>query len=135
MRELNLTAAVEDLNRVIDFVETYLKESGCPMAEQLQIIIAVEELYVNVAHYAYAPEVGPATIRMEVSQSPAAASITLIDQGKPYNPLAREDPDVTLTAEERGIGGLGIYMVKQTMDEVRYEYKEGRNILTIVKGW
>lgn len=60
-------------------------------------------------------------------------SITFSDSGKPYNPLEKPDPDVTLSAEERSIGGLGIFMVKKSMDDMRYEYKDGQNILTITK--
>ena len=103
------------------------------MKVQIQINIAVEEIFVNIAHYAYNPEVGPATIRVEILEDPLAVSLTFIDQGTPYDPLAKEDPDVTLAADERTIGGLGIFMVKKSMDDVKYEYKEGSNILTIVK--
>jgi len=99
----------------------------------MQIDIAIDELFGNIAQYAYNPEVGPATVRVEVQEDPIAVIITFIDNGMPYDPLAKEDPDVTLSAEERGIGGLGIYMVKKTMDDVTYEYKNGQNILKIKK--
>ncbi len=100
---------------------------------QTQIDIAVEELFVNIAHYAYNPETGPATVRVEVEKEPPAVTITFIDNGVPYDPLAREDPDITLSAEERQIGGLGIFMVKKSMDNIEYEYKNGQNILRIRK--
>lgn len=99
----------------------------------MQIDVAVEELFVNIAQYAYAPGIGVATIRLEIQEDPFVVVITFIDNGIPYNPLAKEDPDITLSAEERPIGGLGIYMVKKSMDEVSYEYKDGQNILRIKK--
>ena len=103
------------------------------MKTQMQIDIAVEELFVNIAHYAYNPEVGPVTIRVEVQKEPLAVTVTFIDHGVPYDPLAKEDPDITLSAEERQIGGLGIFMVKKSMDDIAYEYKDGQNILYIKK--
>ena len=99
----------------------------------MQIDIAIDELFGNIAHYAYHPEVGNATVRVEVMEEPLAVIITFIDGGMPYDPLTTVDPDITLSAEERQIGGLGIYMVKKAMDEITYEYKDGKNILSIKK--
>ena len=104
------------------------------MKIQMQIDIAVEEIFVNIANYAYAPEIGTATVRVEVMGDPPSVDITFIDKGIPYDPLAKADPDVTLSAEERQIGGLGIFMVKKSMDDVKYAYLDGHNILTIKKG-
>ena len=132
MKEITVKAADEELDNVIAFVTGELEAYDCPMKTQMQIEVAVEELFVNIAHYAYSPETGDATIQVDISDRREAA-ITFIDSGTPYDPLAKPDPDVTLSAEERQIGGLGIYMVKKSMDDVRYEYKEGKNILTIVK--
>ena len=98
----------------------------------MQIEVIVEEVFVNIAHYAYAPGTGPATVRFRADGA-GAAELTFIDRGAPYDPLARPDPDVTLSAEERPIGGLGIFMVKKSMDDMRYAYRDGRNILTIQK--
>jgi anti-sigma regulatory factor (Ser/Thr protein kinase) len=103
------------------------------MKDQMQIELAVEEIFVNIAKYAYSPEVGRAKVRVELEQDPLKVIITFIDQGMPYDPLAKDDPDTTLSAEERQIGGLGVYMVKKTMDDITYEYKNGQNILTIKK--
>jgi len=103
------------------------------MKAQAQIDIAIDELFGNIAQYAYNPETGPATVRVEVQEDPMAVIITFIDHGVPYDPLKNEDPDITLSAEERKIGGLGIFMVKKTMDEISYQYKNGQNILTIKK--
>lgn len=99
----------------------------------MQIDIAIDELFGNIAQYAYNPETGPATVRVEVSDAPISVTITFMDHGVPYDPLQKEDPDITLSAEERGSGGLGIFMVKKTMDEITYEYKDGQNILRIRK--
>ncbi|MBR4416718.1 MAG: ATP-binding protein, partial [Victivallales bacterium] len=96
-----------------------------------QIDVALEEVFVNIAHYAYAPETGTATVRVKKGQG--RVTVTLIDSGRPYDPLKKTDPDVTLPAEDRQIGGLGIFMVKKTMDEITYQYKNGQNILTIKK--
>ena len=133
MAELSLEATVESLPRVLDFVNGILEPYGCSMRTQMQIEVAVEELYVNIAHYAYQPGTGPALIRAEVREGPPTAVITFIDHGVPYDPLAKEDPDVTLAAEDRKIGGLGIYMVKKSMDRMYYEHTDGQNILTIEK--
>lgn len=133
MKELTLEAKVANLQQVLDFVDENLKSMRCPMKILMQIDVAVEEIFVNVASYAYAPDTGSVTIRMDLQENPRAVVITFIDSGIPYNPLAKEDPDVSLSAEERSIGGLGIFMVKKTMDEVLYRRENGENILTIRK--
>ena len=114
----------------IIYVDERLEALDCPPKAQMQIDVAIDELFGNIAHYAYEHGTGPATVRVDVEQQPLAVRITFIDHGKPYDPLAKEDPDVTLSAEERQIGGLGIFMVKKTMDDVKYEYRDGQNILT-----
>ena len=131
--ELTVEATVENLTQVMGFLEQHLEEADCPLKAQMQITVAAEEIYVNIAHYAYAPGTGEATVRLEITDDPAAATITFIDRGIPFDPLAKPDPDVSLSAEERGIGGLGIYMVKKSMDDVRYEYRDGQNVLTLIK--
>ena len=133
MNELTIDATVESIGKVTDFVNEQLESCNCPMKAQMQIDVAIDELFSNIAHYAYNPDVGPATVRVEVANDPLSVIITFIDNGKPYDPLAKADPDVTLSAEERGIGGLGIFLVKKTMDDISYEYKNGQNILTIKK--
>ena len=133
MKELTIAATVENIEVVTDFVNQQLELLECPMKAQMQIDIAIDELFSNIAHYSYNPEVGQATVRVEVVENPLAVTITFIDNGIPYDPLAKEDPDLTLSAEERQIGGLGIYMVKKSMDDITYEYKDGQNILTIKK--
>ena len=131
--ELTVEATVENLAAVQGFVDEHLEAVGCPMKAQMQIGIAVEEIFVNIAHYAYTPSVGKATVRAEVSGDPVSVTISFLDRGTPYDPLARQDPNVGLPAEEREIGGLGIFMTKQIMDDVSYTYKDGQNILTLKK--
>ncbi len=133
MKELTIDATVGNIDRVTEFVNGLLEEHGCSLKVQMQIDIAIDELFGNIASYAYNPEVGPATVRVELNENPLAVVITFIDHGVPYDPLKKEDPDIKLSAEEREIGGLGIYMVKKTMDGISYEYKNGQNILTITK--
>lgn len=103
------------------------------MRVQMQIDIAVEEIFVNIASYAYTPEIGKAEILIQEDHDPEGITITFIDTGIPYDPLAKPDPDVTLSANQRQIGGLGIYMVKKSMTDMTYRYEENRNILTIRK--
>ena len=133
MKELTIAATVENIETVTDFVNEQLEAYDCPMKAQMQIDIAIDELFGNIAHYAYNPEVGSATVRVEVVEDPLSVIITFIDNGVPYDPLKKDDPDTTLSAEDREIGGLGIFMVKKTMDDIIYEYKDGQNRLTIVK--
>ena len=103
------------------------------MAAQISIDIAVEELFVNIASYAYEHGKGVAVVQVSVHEEPLSVEITFIDNGKQYDPLAKADPDTTLSAKERKKGGLGIFMVKKSMDNVSYEYKDGKNILTVRK--
>ena len=133
MKELTIAATVESIETVTDFVNEQLEAYDCPMKVVMQIDIAIDELFSNIAHYAYNPETGEATVRVEVVEDPLSVIITFIDNGVPYDPLKQEDPDTTLSIEERQIGGLGIYMVKKTMDDITYEYKDGKNILAIKK--
>lgn len=133
MKELTIAATVENIDVVTGFVNEQLEALECPMKAQMQIDIAIDELFGNIAHYAYNPDVGEATVRVEVQKEPLSVIITFIDGGVPYDPLAAADPDTTLSAEERGIGGLGIFMVKKSMDEIAYRYENGKNILSIRK--
>lgn len=133
MNELTVDAVVENIEKVTAFVDAQLEELGCPIKAQMQIDIAIDELFGNIAHYAYHPDVGPATVRVEVVEDPLSVVITFIDNGTPYDPLTAKDPDTTLSAEEREVGGLGIFMVKKTMDDIIYEYRNGQNILKIRK--
>lgn len=130
---LEIDASVEKLQDVLDFLNQKLEATNCSPKIRMQINIAVEEIFVNIANYAYAPEVGKATVKVDLSGETPTLTVTLIDNGVPYDPTGKQDPDVTLSAEERQIGGLGIFMTKQIMDDVSYERKDGKNILTMKK--
>ena len=131
MHELTIDAKTEKLDEVLDFIDARLDEWGFSMKTQTQVNIAVEEIFVNIAHYAYGEKTGQAKIT--IARKGDDAEITFTDSGVPYNPLEKPDPDVTLSAEERDIGGLGIFIVKKSMDDVSYEYIDGKNVLTIRK--
>lgn len=133
MKELTIAATVENIDVVTAFVDEQLEALDCSMKAQMQINIAIDELFGNIAHYAYHPDVGDATVRVEVMEEPLSVIITFIDGGVPYDPLAAVDPDTSLSAEERGIGGLGVFMVKKSMDDITYRYEGGKNILSIRK--
>lgn len=133
MRELTIEATPENVDKTIEFVDEMLEEYGCGIKEKMAIDVAVDELFANIAHYAYNPETGYATVKVDVIKDPLSVEITFVDNGKPYDPLAKADPDITQSIEDRPIGGMGILIVKKSMDTVHYEYKDGRNILTIKK--
>ena len=133
MRELTLPATVENIETVTDFVNEYLDEVGCPMKVQMQVAVVIDEIFSNIAHYAYAPSVGDVTVSVAANKETKVLMLSFADRGVAYNPLVKEDPDVTLSAEERQIGGMGIFMVKKLMDDITYEYVEGRNVLTVWK--
>lgn len=131
--EITVKADVNNLDKVQGFIDERLEAAESSMKSQMQIDVAVEEIYVNICHYAYKDkgETGDATVRMKIEDG--VAEIVFEDSGIQYDPLANEEPDVTLSAEERQIGGLGIFITKKTMDEVTYAYKDGRNTLTLKK--
>ena len=131
--ELELEADVENLPEVLAFIEEHLESADCPPKAMMQINLAAEEVFVNIANYAYAPEKGKATVRVEVSEEPVSVALTFIDHGQAYDPLANADPDLSLAAEDRPVGGLGVFLIKKTMDDVSYEYKNGQNILSLKK--
>ena len=131
MQTLTVPAAKERLGEVMAFVDDFLEGCGCPMKAQMQIDLCVEEVFVNIASYAYSGEPGDAEIR--ISETDGVVTMTFIDSGIHYDPLKKKDPDLTLSAEERQIGGLGIFLVKKNTDSVTYQYKDGKNILTLSK--
>ena len=130
---ITLPAAVENIGKITAFVEGKLEERDCPLKKTMEISMAVDEVMANVAMYAYAPGTGDVTVRFGFEEASRTASVTFIDGGVAFDPLAKEDPDVTLPAEQRKIGGLGIFLVKKTMDEVTYKRENDRNILCIRK--
>ena len=126
-------AELEQLDEVLAFLEGALEELECPMKCSMQIPLAIEEAFVNVANYAYPQSEGEAEFSIEGEGS--GVKIVLSDSGIPFDPLAKDDPDITLSAEKRNIGGLGIFMVKKIMDKVEYSYTDGKNILTMYKNF
>ena len=135
MKQIKVKADTAELDNVLSFADAILEELGCSVKAQMQIDIAIEEIFVNIAHYAYPESEGEAVIYVEPGESGSSVTITFEDEGIQYDPLKNEDPDITLSAEDRPIGGLGIFMVKKSMDEVSYEYKDGKNRLTIKKSF
>ena len=132
-REITVPAAVENQETVIAFVDGCLEELSCPPRAQMQLDVAVDELFSNIAYYAYSTGTGTVTVQVEAVEEPSVVRLTFIDSGTPFDPLSRKDPDTTLSAQDRQIGGLGIYMVKKTMDRVTYSFEDGKNILMIEK--
>lgn len=133
MIEWNIEAKTEYLDEVLGHISRHLQQRSCPMKIQRQIEMAVEEVFINIAQYAYDNMDGMVTIRVEDQEKPLAVDITFLDKGTPFNPLQKEEPDVTLSAEKRQIGGLGIFLVKKIMDQVDYRYENGQNMLKIRK--
>lgn len=149
-KNLKILAVVKNLAQVLENVDAQLEAENCPMKIQMQVDIAVEELFVNIANYAYTPDTGDADILIEtldtcpipeeyrkgLSEKDLKGKwlrITLSDSGVPFDPLQKDDPDISLSAQERRVGGLGIFMVKKSMDHMYYEYKDGKNHISIIK--
>ncbi len=126
-------ASIDDINAVTAFAEEELEKMGCPMKAMIQINVAIDEIYSNIVKYGYPDTPGPVTVKFIRQEDPDGVMIRFEDDGVAYNPLKKEDPDITLSAEERNIGGLGIFVVKKTMDDMKYEYENERNILTLFK--
>ncbi|MDD7588091.1 SpoIIE family protein phosphatase [Bullifex porci] len=126
--EISLKPCLDNLDQVTDFIDNHLSEGGVSNKLIFKVNMAIDEIYSNIARYSGATE---ARVGCNVSEN--KVSLRFVDNGSPYDPTVKEDPDTTLSAEEREIGGLGIYMVKKIMDEISYEYKDGRNILILEK--
>lgn len=133
MRTTTLLATTENIPTAIGFVTDELDSFNCPMNTRMKIELAVDEIFCNIASYAYAPGVGEVVIEVDYDEKDRSVHIVFKDKGVRYDPLAKDDPDVTLSAREREIGGLGIYLVKKSMDDMYYEYRDGMNILHLVK--
>lgn len=130
---ISVPAAPESIEKITVFINAKLEKLGCAPKTRKQIDIAIDEIFSNIAHYAYKNGEGSAEVRIEKNYDPKSVTLIFTDSGTPYNPLKKSDPDLTLTADEREIGGLGIYIVKKIMDEVKYERKDGKNILSVTK--
>ena len=133
MQEITMKAVIESIPAVTDFVDAQLEAIDCPMKAQMQINVAIDEIFSNISHYAYPGSEGEATVRFEYDPLAKEAKVCFRDHGVPYNSLNKSDPDVTLPAVERAVGGLGIFLVKKLMDRITYEYTDGMNVLCIIK--
>ena len=133
MTSKTFPAKTNALSDVLGFVEEMLESAACSMKAQMAITVAIEEVFVNVARYAYGDGEGDVTLSIDFDERTRAVTFCLSDRGVPFDPLANPDPDITLSAEERDIGGLGIFITKKTMDQVTYAYEKGENILTMTK--
>ena len=133
MTNKTFPAKTESLNDVLGFVEETLETFECPMKIQTAICVAIEEVFVNVARYAYPDSEGDMTLHISFDDQTRNVTFIMSDKGIPFDPLKKPDPDITLSAEEREIGGLGIFITKKTMDTVTYAYENGENILTMIK--
>ncbi|MBQ1229625.1 MAG: SpoIIE family protein phosphatase, partial [Clostridia bacterium] len=126
-------AKIEALSDILGFVDQTLESCECPMKIQTAICVAIEEVFVNVAHYAYGDGEGEMALGIGFDPESREMTFRMTDRGIPFDPLQKPDPDITLSAEEREIGGLGIFITKKTMDTVTYAYENGENILTMMK--
>ena len=133
MEIITVPAEAAALETVNAFIQEKLESINCSKRAKMQMMLAVEEIFVNISSYAYHPEVGLAEVGVDIDGDPPTVTIRFLDQGRPFNPLEKPDADITLSAQEREIGGLGILLVKKIMDQVDYAYENGRNILTIKK--
>ena len=133
IREITVPATFDEIVTVTDFVNESLTALGCEKSVRIQVDVAIDEIFSNIVRYAYAPESGPVSVRVEEEENPPCVIITFIDHGTPFDPLTAKTPDTTLPARKRPIGGLGLFMVKKTMDGISYRYQDGQNILTIRK--
>ncbi len=133
MQEITVDAVIDNGPIITSFVDEILEQYDCNMKAQMQIDISIDEIFGNIAYYAYEGKVGKVTVYTDFDEASRTFKMIFKDEGVPYNPLLKDDPDITLSAEERDIGGLGIFMVKKQMDSIDYAYQDGKNILTITK--
>ncbi|MDR1029485.1 MAG: ATP-binding protein [Treponema sp.] len=135
---ITLPAEITQLEKALEFIRIIVEKAACPRKIVRYIEIVAEEIFVNIAHYAY-PKGEQGVVRIDCKMDPTSKQPTVIiifaDQGKQYNPLEHQDPDITAPIEERQIGGLGILMTKRIMDSVEYQYTKGWNYLAIRKSW
>jgi len=135
MNEITVNAVPQSITTVTEFAEERMGQMGCPVKVMLQMNVVIDELFSNIARYAYGTSVGTATVRIEKVDNPEGICMTFLDSGIPFNPLTNEDPDTSLSLEEREIGGLGFFMAKKLTDQITYEYRDGRNILKVRKNF
>jgi len=133
MKELTVQATLENIPLVTAAMDEFLEALDCPLKAQMQLDVAVDELFGNIAQYAYPDGTGSVTVRFDHDEAARMVSVTFVDSGVPFDPLKQRDPDVSLSIDDRKEGGLGIFMVKKTMDHMVYRHEDGCNLLTIYK--
>lgn len=133
MKERIFEAKKNSLTEVLAFLEGELEKVSCDIRTQTALCIAMEEIFVNIADYAYPEGGGTARISIDIDEETRIATFAVCDTGIPFDPLKKEEPDITLSAERREVGGLGIFIVKKTMDSVAYIRENGENRLTMTK--
>ena len=122
--KITVRAVTENLISVTEFVNSVLDAAECSPKARMQIDVAVDEIFSNVVNYAYTPQSGDISVAITVEKEPLTAVLTFEDRGRRFDPLNTAEPDISLSAEERDVGGLGIFMVKKTMDDIDYQYKD-----------
>lgn len=133
MKDLLVESKIEDIEAVTKFVQTELQSLGCSGHAVMQIKMAIDEIFGNICYYAYGSKTGPVKVSVGMDDERKTAVLTFSDNGIPYNPLEADIPDIELDGEERPVGGLGIFIVREMMDDITYEYKDGKNILCLTK--
>ena len=133
MMKKTFPAKIDALSDVLGFVDCTLESYECPMKIQTAVCVAIEEVFVNVANYAYGDGEGDMTLGIGFDENNREITFRMTDKGVPFDPLKKPDPDITLSAEEREIGGLGIFIAKKTMNAINYAYENGENVLTMIK--
>ena len=134
MVEKEFIAKVDELPKVTSFIENELEKLEFSFKIITQFNLVVEELFVNVASYAYKEnENGKCKISINYDKDKQEVKLSMEDNGIKFNPLEKEDPDTTLSVEDRKIGGLGILLVKKNMDNIEYKYEDNKNILILSK--
>ena len=131
--ELLIEAVVDNLDDVNLFVHKFIEQVEVSKRTLMQLDLIVEEIFVNISNYAYAPNIGLVKILLNIETTPLAILLTFIDSGIPYNPLEKSDPNVHLSIDDRQIGGLGIFLTKNLVDDISYQFVDGQNILQLTK--
>ena len=133
MKEVSLKSTLENVEVLTGIIDSELESVGCPTKAIMQVDVAIDEIFSNIVNYGYDCENEEIVIKYDVDPKDKSISITFVDSGKRYNPLDKDDPNISEDAETRKIGGLGIYIVKKTMDNMVYKYENNKNYLTIIK--
>ena len=131
--ELVIEAVIDNLDAVNSFIHKSIEQFEVSKRTLMQLDLVVEEIFVNVASYAYTPNTGLVKILIEAKEKPLTVSLTFIDSGVPYNPLEKSDPDINLSVDDRQIGGLGIFLTKNLVDDITYQFVDGQNVLQLTK--